>query len=171
MTKSIKRSRAVQWTCPVCSLEMEVRKGQHAKVTRHIRRTHQTFYEENLKNRNCGYRGTNAQSGIGLRELLSPLQFLPVGPKAYFKCPFCSKGLEDKPRSRHLLVLSKKAQLIRDCKKVKKTRRGCQFCNIPDWRGKAWIAQKSCCVDWEKQSGCKQSTVQGHCVWSRRCLF
>ena len=124
MTKSIKRNRAVQWTCPVCSLEMEVRKGQHAKVTRHIRRTHQTFYQENLeKNRNCGYRGTNAQSGIGLRELLSPLQFLPVGPKAYFKCPFCSKGLEDKPRSRHLLVLSKKAHLIRDCKKVKKNQK------------------------------------------------
>lgn len=109
---------------PICSLEMEVRKGQHAKVTRHIRRIHQTFYEENLeKNRNCGYRGTNAQSGIGLRELLSPLQCLPVGPKAYFKCPFCSKGLEDKPRSRHVLVLSKKAHLIRDCKKVKKSQK------------------------------------------------
>lgn len=119
VTKSIKRNRAVQWTCPVCSLEMEVRKG-HAKVTRHIRRTHQLFYEENVeKNRNCGYRGNNATSGIGLRELLSPLQFLPLGPKAYFKRP-CSKGLEDKPRSRHLLVLSKKAHLIRDCEKAKK---------------------------------------------------
>ncbi len=57
-----------------------------------------------------------AVAGIGIRRLLED-----VSAKAYFICPFCDKGIENRPKSRHLSIFSRKAHLVRDYKHVKKS--------------------------------------------------
>ena len=122
LAKSIKKCGCVRWQCPVCDIALDVKKGEHAKITRHIHRVHHDYFIKNLEeNIACGYRSSKATSGIGLRDLMKPIKFTKVGPRAHFICPFCDEGLAVKPRSRHLLVMSKKAHLISDCKKVKKS--------------------------------------------------
>lgn len=122
MASSIKKNGCIRWHCPVCDIALDVKKGQHAKITRHIHRMHHDYVAKNLEaNRSCGYRSSKATSGIGIRDLMQPIKFTKVGPNAHFLCPFCDEGLATKPRSRHLLVMSKKAHLINDCKKVKKS--------------------------------------------------
>ena len=122
MASSIKKNGCIRWHCPVCDIALDVKKGQHAKITRHIHRMHHDYVAKNLEaNRSCGYRSAKATSGIGIRDLMQPIKFTKVGPNAHFLCPFCDEGVATKPRSRHLLVMSKKAHLINDCKKVKKS--------------------------------------------------
>ena len=140
MASSIKKNGCIRWHCPVCDIALDVKKGQHAKITRHIHRMHHDYVAKNLEaNRSCGYRSSKATSGIGIRDLMQPIKFTKVGSNAHFLCPFCDEGLATKPRSRHLLVMSKKAHLINDCKKVKKSLKRMPILKYtrPGWVGRS----------------------------------
>ena len=98
MASSIKKNGCIRWHCPVCDIALDVKKGQHAKITRHIHRMHHDYVAKNLEaNRSCGYRSSKATSGIGIRDLMQPIKFTKVGSNAHFLCPFCDEGLATKP--------------------------------------------------------------------------
>eukprot|EP00438_Fugacium_kawagutii_P004780 Skav203117 [mRNA] locus=scaffold447:577868:583368:+ [translate_table: standard] len=120
-SRALHRMKAISWKCPYCEYQVENEEKSTYKIYRHLELVHRREIDRQRKNNEETGRASKRHPLMADVPAMVPFEKMSRDEKktAFFLCPYCRKGLREKPEPVQLLHKCKKFHL-KNCTKAPK---------------------------------------------------